>query len=394
MAGIVALALGYIMSQFYRSFLAVLTPQLRVDPGMTNEQMSTALAAWFIAFALAQFVVGPMLDRVGPKRTAAFLHLVGGAGGAALFSMATAPWMIIVAMGLIGVGCAPVLMAAFLVFRRGYAPARLAVLSAWFIAVGNLGNIAGTTPLAWAVEATDWRTVGWGLAVISALIAFSILVLLRDPPKAEGGEDRGSYVDLFKLRVLWPIFPIMALTYSAIANLRGLWVGPYMDQVHGYDAQQIGSVSFAVAIGMIVGTFAYGPLDTLFNSRKRVIAGGTLILAIALFAWSLDPVATPMRATILLCIAGAAGTSYPVIMAHGLAFIPQHMTGRGATLLNFFSIGGTGLMQFVSGQVYEANAVPDVPVSGFGPVLWLYTGAAALALLIYMFARDAKPNPA
>jgi MFS family permease len=394
MAGIVALALGYIMSQFYRSFLAVLTPQLADDLGMDPTQMSYALGAWFAVFAAAQFVVGPMLDRIGPRRTAAALHFVGGAGGAALFALATAPWMVIVAMGMIGLGCAPVLMATFLVFRRSYAPARLAVLSAWFIAIGNLGNLAGTTPLAWAVEAYDWRPVLWGLAAVSAIISIGVWVLLKDPERKAKGSDEGSYFDLLRLRVLWPIFPIMALTYSAVANLRGLWVGPYLDLVHGYDATSIGNVTFAVAIGMIVGTFIYGPLDTLVNSRKWVIAGGTALLSVALLMWALDPVTTPWRATVWLMIAGAAGTSYPVIMAHGLAFIPQHMTGRGATLLNFFSIGGTGLMQFVSGEVYGAFAVEGEPISGFGEVLWLYTAAAVISLVIYLFARDAKPNDA
>ncbi len=392
MAGLAALALSYIMSQFYRSFLAVLTPDLAIDPGLTANQMSTALGAWFVAFACAQFAVGPLLDRVGPKRTAAFMHLAGASGGAALFAVATAPWMVIVAMALIGVGCAPVLMGAFYVFRKLYAPARLAVLSAWFIAIGNLGNLAGTTPLAWMVDAYGWRPVVWGLAAMSAVIAIGILALLRDPPAGEKPERPGSYLDLLRMKVLWPIFPIMALSYSAIANLRGLWVGPYFDQVHGYDATAIGNVSLSVAIGMIVGTFAYGPLDTLFGTRKWVIAVGTGIMVMALTMWALDPFMAPSQATVLLMIAGATGVSYPVIMAHGMSFVPDHMTGRGATLLNFFSIGGTGVMQWISGALYASTKAEGVPQSGFTSVLWLYPVAAGLALLIFLFARDSKPG--
>ena len=98
MAGIAALAVGYVLSQFYRSFMAVLTPALTAELGMTKAQLSVASGAWFIAFSLAQFVIGVSLDRYGPRRTASIMLAIGGAGGALLFSLATAPWMVIAAM--------------------------------------------------------------------------------------------------------------------------------------------------------------------------------------------------------------------------------------------------------------------------------------------------------
>ena len=67
MTGIVILALCYVLSHFYRSFLAVLSPQLTAELGMTPDELSTALGAWFMAFALSQFLVGVLLDRFGPK---------------------------------------------------------------------------------------------------------------------------------------------------------------------------------------------------------------------------------------------------------------------------------------------------------------------------------------
>ena len=98
MAGLAALALGYVLSQLYRSFLAVLTPALTAELGATKADLSLASGAWFIAFALMQFVVGVSLDRYGPRRTAATLLALGGGGGTFLFSVATAPWMITAAM--------------------------------------------------------------------------------------------------------------------------------------------------------------------------------------------------------------------------------------------------------------------------------------------------------
>ena len=143
MAGLAALAIAYVLSQFYRSFMAVLTPSLTAELGATKADLSLASGAWFMAFALAQFVVGVSLDRYGPRRTVAVLLALGGGGGAFMFSTASAPWMVTTAMALIGVGCAPVLMASVFIFARTYRPAKLAILTSWLVGFGSFGNVIG-----------------------------------------------------------------------------------------------------------------------------------------------------------------------------------------------------------------------------------------------------------
>ena len=113
-AGIFLLGLAYVLSQFYRAFLAVLSNVLETDIGATPDDLSNGLSMWFLAFAIMQIPVGWMLDTFGPRRTAGWLLLVGGGGGAALFAMATSPLHINIAMALIGIGCSPVLMACLL----------------------------------------------------------------------------------------------------------------------------------------------------------------------------------------------------------------------------------------------------------------------------------------
>ena len=81
MLGIIILAGAYILSHFYRSFLAVLSPQLTAELGLGPDVLSDALGAWFAAFALAQFPVGSLLDRVGPRWTAASMFAIGAGGG-------------------------------------------------------------------------------------------------------------------------------------------------------------------------------------------------------------------------------------------------------------------------------------------------------------------------
>ena len=117
-SGLFVLGLAYVLSQFFRAFLAVLAPVLKTDLGADPDALALASGMWFLSFAAMQIPVGWALDTLGPRRTAAALLLVGGAGGASVFALATMPGHIAIAMALIGVGCSPVLMASYYIFAR------------------------------------------------------------------------------------------------------------------------------------------------------------------------------------------------------------------------------------------------------------------------------------
>ena len=397
MAGIAALAVGYVLSQFYRSFMAVLTPALTAELGMTKAQLSVASGAWFIAFSLAQFVIGVSLDRYGPRRTASIMLAIGGAGGALLFSLATAPWMVIAAMALIGIGCAPVLMSSFIIFARNHSPARFAVLASWMVAVGTAGNVIGASPLAAAAEAFGWRPVMAMLGVFTLVTALAVAILLRDP-KAVDAPSRSTgfagYLELLRLRLLWPLIPLMALHMAPMNGIRGLWAGPYLADVYGADPLLIGNVTLFMALAMVAGSFIYGPLDTLFRTRKWVALAGSSVSVIALAVLAFNPMAGIPATTVIFVVIGLAGSSFGLLMAHVRAFVPAHMTGRGVTLMNFFGIGGVGMIQFATGGIVTASTVPGDPAAAYSALFTFYAAAVGIALLIYLFAKDARPERA
>ena len=395
MAGLATLTLAYMLSQFYRAFLAVLTPALTTDLGATKTDLSIASGAWFMAFALSQFAVGVWLDRHGPKRTAGLLLGICGGGGAFVFAIADQPWMITAAMTLIGIGCAPVLMASMFIFAHTWSPARLAALTSLMVGLGSLGNVIGASPLAAAAEAFGWREVIAALGVLTVLTAAAILYVVRDPEQAKGGgaaSGFSGYIELMRLRALWPIFPLVAMNYVPSAGIRGLWAGPYLADVYGVDALAIGQATLFMALAMSIGSFLYGPLDTFFRTRKWVAFAGNALLLAALVALAVNPAPGVGTATVLLVVIGLAGASFGLMMAHGRAFCPPHLTGRGITLLNFFSIGTVGLMQFGSGAVVASATVPGEPAVAYSALFSFYAVTLGLALFIYLWARDAKPH--
>jgi predicted MFS family arabinose efflux permease len=387
-AGIVSLCLAYVLSQFFRSFLAVLTGILGQDIGVIPDDLSTASGLWFLSFALMQIPVGGALDRIGPRLTAAVLFLIGGAGGAALFAVAQTALHVKLAMLLIGIGCSPVLMASYYIFARVYSSRIFATLAATTIGVGSVGNLAGSVPLVWVVQIYGWRETLWGLAVVSALIAIATFIFVRNPPKVESAQV-GGFSDLLKMPVLWLIIPLVFVNYLPVAALRGLWIGPYLVDTFGANAAQVGNASMMMSLAIIAGTFAYGPLDRVFGSRKWVIFAGNVIVLTALVALLLSGDFSFTWAVSLLTAIGFFGMSFPMIVAHGRAFAPPQIAGRGVTLMNLFSISGVGFFQVVSGKMHAAQiALGITGAARYSDILLLMSGLIAISLLIYAFSKD------
>jgi predicted MFS family arabinose efflux permease len=386
-AGIAFLIAAYMLSQFYRAFLAVLAPALEADLGATTEDLARASGLWFMAFALMQLPVGWALDTLGPRRTASILFLIGAAGGAVVFATAQTPGMITLAMILIGIGCAPILMSTYYIFARTLPAAIFGTLAGLTVGVSSLGNILSAAPMAWAVDSFGWRETVWGFAIFTALIGVGIAALVRDPPKPEG-EPRGSLLDLIATPALWPILIAMFVCYAPAAGVRGLWISPYVAEVHGAALTQIGIATLVMSLAMVAGNFVYGPIDRWLGTRKIPILIGNLMVALLLLSLWLFPPSGFTGAIIIFALIGLFGASYPIVISHGRSFLPPHLTGRGVTLLNLFGMGGAGVMQFASGPVYANLAEGSGPAEAFGPLFALFALVILIGMAAYLFARD------
>ncbi len=387
--GLAVLLIGYLFSQFYRAILAVMAPVLAADIGASAGQLADASGLWFLGFALAQFPVGWALDRIGPRRTAGVLLAGAGGGGALMFAAATSPGWVMAAMVLIGVGCAPVLMAAYYILARSFPAAVFATLAGVLVGVGSLGNLAAALPLAWAIEVFGWRAALVGLAALTVGAGAAILIVVRDPPMLAQAAAPGGYGRILRTPGLWLFILFAMVSYAPAAGIRGLWAGPYAAGVLGLDVAGVGQVALGMAVAMIVGNLAYGPLDRVFGTRKFVALGGSLACVAAAGALAIMPQPGVAAAVALLIAVGLFGSTYPMMMAHGRAFFPPELTGRGVTLINAFCLGGVGVFQIVSGRVHGAAlAAGAEAAAAFGAVFAFFAGILALGCIAYLFVPD------
>lgn len=387
-AGIWVLVLGYTLSQFYRAFLTVLSSDLREELGATPGDLAVSSGMWFVGFAVMQVPVGRWLDQVGPRRTASGM-MVAAALGAAIFAMAQAPWHLHLAMALIGVGCAPALMSAYYIFARNFSVREFGTLAGTFVAVGALGNLLSATPLVAVTEAIGWRATLWGMFAVTLLVAVVEWLVVKDPERLDAAHPQGRLSDILRLRALWFILPLFAVIYGVSAAIRGLWAGPYLEDVFAASNATVGNAALLMGITMVLGNYFAGPVMQMTGSvRRTILVGAAASVAVTGALWLFAAQSLALSVT-LLALVGLSGASYVLLISHGRAFLPQHLVGRGMTFLNMVSIGGTGLLQFGSRPVFQWASAQGNPAAAYATVFLFFTIPLAIGLGFYFLTPEA-----
>lgn len=387
--------LAYVLSQFFRAFLAVIAPVLTRELGLGPADLANMSAAFFLVFALVQFPLGVALDRLGPRRTVPAIMLAG-AVGAVVLAQAQGAGACIAALALIGLGCSPIYMGALYYYGRTESPARFGFLSSLMLGIGSLGNLLAATPLAYATQRFGWRPTVLVIAAVMVGAAALFWLMVMDPPKADrpAGRQASAMAELRQVVTLpgfWALMPLLMIGYAAVVVERGLWVGPYFAEVHQLEPIALGNAVLAMAIAMSLGAFAFGSLDRVLGRPKLLVIVGTVLTAVFFALLWVAP-----RPPLWVAVGAVAGIGFmglcqPLLFAHARRFFPDHLLGRGMTFANFLTIGGAGLVQYLSG-IY----VSDMKASGMSTeAVWagLHMTFAALtvaALAVYLLAPMPK----
>jgi predicted MFS family arabinose efflux permease len=392
-----ALTAAYVLSQFFRTALAVVAPEIARDLALDPSRLGVLSSAWFWAFAAAQIPIGMALDRWGPRRTVSVVFAAAGLGCALL---ASAPGLGVAVAGqvLIGVGCAPVFMGSLVVLARFYDARRFALLTSVLLAVGGGGTLIGATPLALAAAAIGWRGAFLAMGVAVVAVAGLLALVVRDrPPGAEPGVGAESLAGalrgvlaVVRDRRLWAIVPMSFTGYAVLVTVRGLWAGPYLAEAFALPPVARGNALLAMSVAMVLGTLAYGSLERRLDRRREPVLAGTLGAIAVLLILALAPPRSAVAATALLALFGALGMTYALLMAQGRRFMAGHEIGRGLTFLNCACFTGAALIQSSSGILVELARGAADPAAAYR-ALFLFL-AALLAAALLCFTRSQDPR--
>ena len=356
---LLALTLLTGLSQFHRSALGVIAPELSADLALSPAMLGAANGMFFAAILVMQLPVGIALDRLGPRLVVAGLSVIAVLG-LVLQGLATDGTTLLVARALIGIGCAASFMSAVVLCARWYAGGDMTLALSRVFALSQIGILLAGAPLAWLAGWLGWRDAFLISALLTGLAALAWWRLVQnDPPhkpaparKPESLREalRGQF-SIWRLPGLSRVLALHLVAYAAAATVIGLWAGPYLADVHGLDAKARGRALAAMGLAMPIGLLLVGPLEKHFFPRTALVTAGAALSALMLIGLALWPT-PPLPVALGLLVGLIFFSSYPVLLvteARGL--FPDHLVGRGATTVNMAQLVGSALLPLLVGLV-------------------------------------------
>ena len=391
--GLRALIFAFTLSQFFRTCLAVIAPELQHDLNLSPAGFGSLSSCFFLAFAVAQIPIGIAFDRYGVGRPTRLLTGLG-VFAAVLFVLAPNGATAMVAQAGLGLACAPVFIGLMHYASEQLPVHRYATAVGRANAISMLGALCATAPLGWAAHRFGWRPAMAVAAVFMLLACIGVWRHVHDQGHADAQKERlgdlfvGS-MRLLTVPALWTLIPL-CVALAAGTTFRNAWGGPYLAQVYGLGADARGLALALVSLGGFATALLLPRLARRHTLKSTVIGWGLMSLVGGLLL-SAAPDLGLVPGVLLLTLLATFGMCHPLVMAHGRGLVPQALRGRGLGVLNTFVFLGSGLPASVVGLIADANQR-----SGAGAPA-AYTGiflCASALVVVGVAAYAFSPRPA
>ncbi len=378
---------GYYLSYLYRSVNAVIADRLVADLALDPAALGLMTSAYFLAFAAFQIPLGLLLDRYGPRRIQAML-LCAAAVGAVVFSIGQGPAMLILGRALIGLGVAGGLMASFKAITLWFPKARWPLVNGCFLAMGGLGAMSATTPVEALLGLTDWRGLFAGLAAVTVAVAAVIFLVVPNMGRPATipalREQLAGLVTIYRDRLFWRLAPICMASMATNFAIQGLWAGPWLRDVAGFESDRVAGYLFGLALSMTVGFVATGLVADRLAARgiglMSVMGAGMALFSLTLGVIVMGLAPTALWPWVLFGLLGnATALAYPQLSRH----FPLAYAGRANTALNLLVFLAAFAAQYAIGLVIDqwpavdGGSPPAAYTAAFGMVLAVQLAALA-----------------
>jgi len=163
----------------------------------------------------------------------------------------------------------------------------------------------------------------------------------------------------------------------------------FLTTVLGANASFIGAIEGAAETTAALLKLASGWWSDRIRRRKPLVLAGALATAAALGLLAALGKPEPSTLAIWLTVFGFLPAFLPVLIAHGRSFLPPHLVGRGMTLFNIGTMGGTFVVQLASGaliDLFPAHA-GVYPLDAYRLVFAVQAVAIMVASAAYLTVR-------
>lgn len=226
---------AYLVSELVRNVNGVLAPYLRHDFALTAFELGLLTAAFLIALAGSQLIVGVLLDRYGPQRVVVATMAVAAIAGV-WFAVADGLLQLVVARFLMGIGLCACWTGAYKANVIWWSVDRLPLVNAVTISLASLGSLLATYPTEAALAVVSWRWLFAALAtVIAILVVFMLLAVPGHPQEAREGETSwrdqvDGLLGVLRSRAFRIVAPLSFIAQGVWIAYQGLWAGEWLRQ--------------------------------------------------------------------------------------------------------------------------------------------------------------------
>ena len=401
-----AIGAVYFFAYFHRVSTSVIAPDLLAAFNVNATALGFMSSMYFYLYALEQPVVGYLADRWGPRWVVAVWTLVA-ALGCFVFGLATSIEWASAGRALIGFGVGGVFVPGMKAFSQWFREKEFATLTGLLLALGNLGAIVATTPLAWAARTWGWRGSFMAIGAVTLLLALGAFLLIENPlpkdgagcekkrPPSRGGDADNplkSIFEIFSSLRFWILGAIFFGAFGTYLTFQGLWATTFLMSLLGLDLFHASLFNMLIPLGLILGAPFTGWVSSRLSLNKGRVLIGLLALETGLWAWMVFG-AKSLEVTgilsILLILGAASGGLGAILWGLVRETTPAPILGLTTGLLNPFPFVGTAIFQIWTGAILDrAGNVDGVyPAAAYQDAFLLCFLGVAICLGLALFLQ-------
>lgn len=363
------LASGFLLVNFHRTSTAVISGPLASTFDTTGTELGVLHASFFYIYAALQLPAGLLVDRYG-SRNVATAGLCVMSVGALGFALAPTFAVGFAARTLVGLGGSVVYTATLRLLANWYRPDEFATMTGWTVAAAGLGGVLATTPLAIAVESTDWRVAMGTAALAGFALTAVVYTLVRNKPADAGFQpiegvsppvgipDTSTVVantkHILTERETWLMGALLFFTLGTNFTVLGLWGVPYLVDLYPIGVGAASGYVLVGNLGLLLGSPVIGTLSDRFGNRTLLIVGSTVVftLAYGLIFLTVQPPLVVFAVTLFVAqfVTGGTLLSYTVAKERHAASASATATG----VVNGMGWFGAAVFPAVMGATLDA----------------------------------------
>jgi sugar phosphate permease len=367
-------------------------------------------SAYFYPYAVMQIPAGLLSDSWGPRKTISLFSCAAFVGSVIL-GVAPSLWWAITGRTLVGLGVSMLFVSTMKVVAEWFRAKEFATMTGILIAMGGVGSISATTPLALLSAAVGWRLSFVLVGLLTLVFAMLVLIIVRDRPEDKGWPSPSQHAEVgappinliegvkkvLAYPAFWPLAVWFFFNCAIFFSFTGLWGGPYLMQVYGLSKAQAGNILMMSAIGMIVGSPLLSYLSNhVVKARKTLLIFSSMVSLWITGALAFYTNRMSLPGLHVLCLGMGMFTNAIVVIGFtaGKELFPVRIAGTSTGLLNLFPFLGGALFQLLLGHLLERgdNIAGAFSVAGYRHAFLALFGCGAVAFLASLFLKETLPG--